>query len=115
MVRLHLDSRFLHVVAVVAEGRLAYVASRVAERMASTKEAGYLRRVVSGIAAATAAPEAAVALDTGVGVARAVGTEQLDAGYGIVALPDYPGSIRQKPSPLISCTRSVFEIGARCW
>lgn len=81
-----------------AEDKLAFVACRVEEHKASTTAAECLRRVVSGIAAAAmAAPEAAVAGGTVVDIALGVGTAQLDADFGIVALPDCPGSTRQKP------------------
>ena len=97
------------------EGKSASVASHVAEHMASTTEAGCLRRAVSGIAAAaTAAPEAAVAVDAVIGIAPAVDTVELDAVCGIVALPDCPGSIRQKPSLLISYILLASKVGLRC-
>jgi hypothetical protein len=93
------------VVAVVEaeEDTLASVASHVEEHMVSTTVAGYSCRVVYGTAAAasTAALEAAVAVDTVVEVAREVDMAQVGAGYGIVALLDCPGSIRQKPSCLL--------------
>jgi hypothetical protein len=96
-----LGSLFLHtVVVVVAEDTPASVAFRVEGRMASMTAVEYSRMAMSGIvaAAAMAAPEAAVAVDAAVGAVPAVGTAELDAGYGIVAFPGYPGSIRQKPS-----------------
>lgn len=62
-----------------------------------------------------AAPEAVVAAgDTVVDIAPGVGTAQLGVGYGIVALPDCPGSIRQKPSCVFWCVIPIFEAGSRC-
>lgn len=114
MAPLPLGSLSLHAVEAAEEGKSASVASHVARHTASTTEAGCLRRVVFGIAgAATAAPEAAVAVDAVVGIVPAVGTVELNAGCGIVALPDCPGSIRQKPSSLIFCIRSASKVGLR--